>query len=345
MTPLTSSRTSPICPVRPGEEGVRVPADHLPDDPAGVGPGHVLVGDDRPVAQDGHVVADPAELVELVRDVDDRDVVAPQVLHHAEQDVDLVVGQCRGRLVHDEDPHVLQEDPGDLHQLLLADRQVPHHPVGVEVLTQTAQHLGGPGALGGVVDEPSTSPELASREQVLGDRHVREQAQLLVDDPDAEPARVPRAVDRHRLTVEQDRARARLLRTGEDLHQRRLARPVLADEHVHTTPERLERHALERLDSPIGLGHVDGAQDDLVVGRRATPAESRGTVTVRRDRAAGRLAHDAGSSSVGTTRTEPGATSENAPAKSTFFPTRLLASTPARTSPLTLLFSSVATSA
>ena len=46
-----------------------------------------------------------------------------------------------------EDADVLEQRPGDLDQLLLADRQVADQRVRVEVLAEPAQHVAGCGAL------------------------------------------------------------------------------------------------------------------------------------------------------------------------------------------------------
>ena len=59
--------------------------------------------DPPPVAKDGHRVAQPEDLVEPVRDVDDRHAVAPQEVDHLDQPLDLARLERRGRLVHDHD--------------------------------------------------------------------------------------------------------------------------------------------------------------------------------------------------------------------------------------------------
>ena len=63
-------------------------------------------------------VADVADLLEPVRDVDDRDALRGQVADDPEQVGHLVVGQHRARLVHDEQPGVLGQRPGHAHDLL-----------------------------------------------------------------------------------------------------------------------------------------------------------------------------------------------------------------------------------
>ena len=334
VMPATSRITSPISPVVREKSLSGSCPTICRTIHAGVGLGHVLVGDDGAVAQHGDVVADAAELVELVRDVDDRDVVTPQVAHDTEEHVDLVVGQGRGRLVHDQDAHLLQQHARDLDELLLADGQVTDEEVRVDVLTEPAEHLLRAYPLSGVVDEPSAVAKLATGEQVLGDRHVRKEAELLVDDPDTKTHGVAGAGDRDGLTLEVDLTRAGLFGAGEDLHQGRLAGAILPDQDVDLAAERLERHVLECTHAPVALGDVNRTQDDVVRGGRADGGSR-----------LGHIAHEVAVTCVGTMSTAPGATSENAPAKSTFLPTSDFGSTLARTSVLTLSLSCVPASA
>ena len=60
-----------------------------------------------------------------------------------------------------------------------------------------------------------------------------------------------------RLAVESHLAGVRLVDAGDDLHQRGLARPVLADDGEHLAGRERERHAVEGEDA-----------GELLVGRR-----------------------------------------------------------------------------
>ena len=89
-----------------------------------------------------------------------------------------------------------------------------------------------------------------TQEHVLRDRQVGEQPRLLVDDRDAERAGLCRAVERDRLSVQDDLAGIRLVDPGEDLDERALAGTVLADQPVDLTGPELERDVVERLGRP-----------------------------------------------------------------------------------------------
>ena len=101
-TPSTARATAP--PPRAlavGEQAVDLAADHQADDALDVELGDGGGAGQRAVAQHGGAVADPQHLLEPVGDEDDRDALGLEPAHDGEQALDLLVGQGRGRLVHD----------------------------------------------------------------------------------------------------------------------------------------------------------------------------------------------------------------------------------------------------
>ena len=82
-----------------------------------------VAGDGAPVLEHGHPVADAADLLQPVRDVDDRDPRRGQLADHAEEVVDLVGVQHRRRLVHDDQPRVARQRPRHADDLLARRRQ------------------------------------------------------------------------------------------------------------------------------------------------------------------------------------------------------------------------------
>jgi hypothetical protein len=109
-------------------------------------------------------------------------------------------------------------------------------------------------------------------EDVLGDRQVGEQPRLLLDDGDAASPRVGRPADRHGLTVDDDRAAIGFVDAGQDLDERALAGPVLADEGVRFAGEQVERDILdgERRAEPLR----DALERDAGRRRRRHPTGS-----------------------------------------------------------------------
>ncbi len=89
--------------------------------------------------------------------------------------------------------------------------------------------------IGGLLAQLAPADDLAGvrlppDEDVLLDREVGHEVELLIDDGDAEVLRLAGAVEDDRLAVEDDLAAVRLVDPGEDLHQGALAGAVLADE-------------------------------------------------------------------------------------------------------------------
>ena len=87
-------------------------------------------GDGPAVLEHGDPVADAADLLQAVRDVDDGDAVGGEVADDPEEVVDLVGVEGGGRLVHHDQPYVVGERPGHGDDLLLgggevADRAAP----------------------------------------------------------------------------------------------------------------------------------------------------------------------------------------------------------------------------
>ncbi|GGN21305.1 hypothetical protein GCM10011609_73280 [Lentzea pudingi] len=78
--------------------------------------------------------------------------------------------------------------------------------------------------------EQATLGALAAEEHVLDDVEVVGQREVLVDDLDPEFRGFARALDVHRLALEQDLTRVGRVDARDALDQRRLARAVVADE-------------------------------------------------------------------------------------------------------------------
>ena len=78
---------------------------------------------DAAVAEHRDAVGDAGDLVEPMRDVDDRDALPPQLLDMREEHLRLGVGQRRGRLVERKEAHAAHHGPRDHDQLLLRREQ------------------------------------------------------------------------------------------------------------------------------------------------------------------------------------------------------------------------------
>ena len=155
-----------------------------------------------------------------------------------EQLVDLLRGEDRRRLVHDQDPRTAVEQLQDLDALLLTDRQLPDLGARIdpqaELFGELAHLRLGPA---GPQQEPRrVQPE----DHVLGDGLRRHEREVLMDHADPGRDRIARRVERDRATVEQDLAAVRTVQAGEDVHERALARAVLAQHGMDLADAQVE---------------------------------------------------------------------------------------------------------
>src|SRR5207248_2300609 len=89
---------------------------------------------------------------------------------------------------------------------------------------------------------------LAAEIDVLEDRHVPGEREVLVDHLDADRMGLTRAHEAHRLAGEDDLALAWLEQPGEDLHQGRFTGAVVADDAEHLAAGEVEIDMVERSD-------------------------------------------------------------------------------------------------
>ena len=175
-----------------------------------------------------------------------------------EEALDVRFGE-RGRgLVHDEDPGVDGERLGDLDALAVAHVQRAHLAVHVQVVdVQRGQDSRARVVHGPPVDDAEALAAPArgvAHEDVLGDGELGVEAELLVHRGDAGGLGLVRAVEADLLAVDADRAAVRLVDARDDLDERGLAGPVLADEGMDLTGGDREVDVLQRADTREGLG-------------------------------------------------------------------------------------------
>jgi hypothetical protein len=188
-----------------------------------------------------------------VRDVDDGQTAGFEPADDLEQRRHLGVGQGRGRLVHDHEPGVEREGLGDLDHLLLGHRQGADDRSRVQMHPELVEQIGGLLAKLAPADD-LTGIRFPPDEDVLFDREVGHEVELLIDDGDAEVLRLARAVEHDRLPVEDDLAGVRLIDPGEDLHQGALAGAVLADQPQDLAGMDFETDVLQRQHAGEALG-------------------------------------------------------------------------------------------
>ena len=254
--------------------------DHAADDPVLVDAAGLDVQrlDGLAVADDRDRVRDLLDLVQLVTDDDRADALALQTADQVQQVLRVRLVQCCGRLVEDEQLHRLVERLGDLHQLLLADAE--RLDLGVRIVGQPhpGQQVDRAALRLGPVDHAELRG-LVAQEDVLGDRELRDQRELLMDDHDAGGLAGADVLEPAHLALVDDVALVGAVgvHPGQHLHQGGLAGAVLAADRVD-------------------LAGVDGQRD---LGQCADTGELLGDRSHLEDR------RSAGSARAGLRRSQP----------------------------------------
>ena len=194
-------------------------------------------------AQHRHAVGDLQHLVQLVRDQDDGGAALAQLAQHVEQLERLLRRQHRGRLVQHQQPRVAVQRLQDLGALLHADADVLHPRRRVDrQLVPDGQLLHAPLGLGHV--EERALRRLGRQHDVLGHGHDRDQHEVLVHHADAGADGVGARREVLHLSLEDDLALVGPVQPVQAVHQRRLARAVLAEQGVHLARPHVEIDAV-----------------------------------------------------------------------------------------------------
>ncbi|MFT3848997.1 MAG: hypothetical protein QM739_10020 [Propionivibrio sp.] len=169
--------------------------------------------------------------------------------------LDLTRRERGGRLVEDQQARVVGERLGDLDHLLLRDAQRADLGLGVDLDFEPRQILTGLLEHRRLVDDEAVALGQAAEIHVLGNRQPVDQAEFLVDRRDAERTCMRRVFDDDARPEQLDDARITvgLVRAGENLDERALARPVGADQRMNLAGGKTEFRVVERADASEGL--------------------------------------------------------------------------------------------
>ena len=158
---------------------------------------------------------------------------------------------------------------GDLDHLLLGDGQLAHHAGGIQTDAQIveqrlrhARHLA-------VIDQAKRVLGFAPDPDVLGHRHRVHQVQFLMDHGDAGIQRIQRRADIELAPGETHLAPVGVIDAGDDLHQRGLARAVLAHQCVDRAGADLELNIIQRHDAGEFLADVIHLKDEFALKHAA----------------------------------------------------------------------------
>ena len=210
---------------------VDVQGDRAADHHVGQGLRVRLRGVDRAnvlaLAENGDLVGQGHDLVQLVGNDDDGLAVGAHVAQHLEELVRLLRGQNSGRLVQNQDVGPAVENLDDLNGLLLRDGHVVDLLGRVDVESVPVADLLNPFVGRSHIE---LLPLVESKDDIFRGGEYVDQLVVLVDHADLVVECVLRAADRDRLSADQDLAVVGEVDACEHIHQRGLAAAVFAEQ-------------------------------------------------------------------------------------------------------------------
>ena len=212
--------------------GDQFAADHHAGQLLAVGVGTVDGAYHLTQPQHGDTIGDVHDLAHLVADKDDALALGHQLAHDGEQALHLDVRQSGGRLVQNQQFRAVIQCLQDLGALLLAHGDLRDEPIQLYVQTVSGGQLLDLLAAGGPIDKQPLGV-LVTQDNVVEHRHRFHQHEVLVYHADAQLHRLAGGLDADLLPLQKDLALCGLVQTNQDIHQRRLARAVFAQQRQH----------------------------------------------------------------------------------------------------------------
>ena len=246
------------------------PADHQLGQVVLVRLGRPPLADDAAASDHRDPVRDLEHLVQLVADEDDAVPLRGQAPQDGEDLLGLLWREDGGRLVEHEDARIPVEGLEDLDALLPADGERADLRFRVDLEPEPPAELHDPPVGLLAVEEDPVGHRLLAEEDVVGHAQDGDEHEMLVDHVDPARDRVGRAGDPDGGAVQQDLALVRPRQAIEDVHERRLARPILAEEGMDLARADLEvdpivrDHARVALRDPAHLERRGEARAGLV---------------------------------------------------------------------------------
>ena len=219
----------------------------------------------RAVADDGDAVGDPSNLLEAMGDVDDAGAARAEAPDSGEQMADLAIGERGRRLVQQEDSGVRADGTRDLDQLLFRQAEAVEPPIDVDGCADALEESGRPPRTRRPVHSRPGPAAFGGQRDVLRDGQIGEDRRLLVDRSDAKCTRAGRSERANGLAVDHERPGVGEFGAGDNPHERRLARAVLANERVHLAGAQVKRQPAQRVHAREGLVDRGGGEKAHVI--------------------------------------------------------------------------------
>ena len=181
-------------------------------------------------------------------DIQDDLALIAQLANDPKQLLYLAGRQAAGRLVKGDDMRIPGQGLGDLHHLPLAQRQVFEGRLGRHIHAEARQLSGRIPVQFFPIDDTVPSGQLAQID-VLGDGHLGDQMQLLVNDGDPALQRIDRVLKHPLLAIQLHHPCGGGLKAAQYLEQGGFARAVFAHQRMHCAPVTGKGDVLQRLDA------------------------------------------------------------------------------------------------
>ena len=211
----------------------------------------------RPVAQNYDTFAEVVHLLHEMGNVEDAVALGLQSAHHVEEAAAFWQAQAGGGLIQNQHRGGPADRLCELDQLPLAERQAVDLSVGIDVgADQVVQQRARLGAHRVPLQETAVVQQMRQMD-VLGDRQVAEQAQLLVDGADPKVVGIVGRKCEIARTPKQNFSGVGRYEPTQDVLERRFAGAILADQHHDLTSVNGEtnvaqhRHTGEALIDPL----------------------------------------------------------------------------------------------
>ena len=188
-----------------------------------------------------------------MRDVDDADTLVFQLRDQAEQALHRIVEQRTGGLIHDQNARVRGQRASDGDQL---------HFSGAETAEHRSRAVGQANPIEKRLREAVQFAKFhrPADGDIFGDAQVREQIELLIDNPDAEALRIERTLYLDLFSVEENLSGVGANRSGDDFRKGAFARAVFAHQRVDFAGGQGETGAAQGLHAVVVFADAFGAQ-------------------------------------------------------------------------------------
>ena len=238
---------------RGGRHFSNVAARHMPGQGGGIKLVCRAFGDFFAIAQDKYSFADFQHFGQLVADEDNGDAIVLQAADDLQKRAHLTFGQCRCRLIHDDQAGVGGESTADADQLFMGYGQIFHPCIERNINADTLQHFFRQFTRFGALEKPAMAAELGRKCDIFGDRQIGEQREILENHHHARCRRDARVQIHSALAVDINFTGGRLFDTSEYFNEGGLPRAVFTGKANSLARTDCEIHIIQSCDARIAF--------------------------------------------------------------------------------------------